>query len=201
MANRRPIEIICLLDRSSSMHDLQEETIRIFNSLVLSHRSRPGRANLTLILFDREVKTRFLETDIHQIPLLDEESYQLGRGNALFDAIETALDQAEEHRKLRPRNERPGRVVFVVLTDGAENGSSRCSRQEIQARIEHLQEQPNWRFVFFGANPATLWVTRSLSMGDHFDYRAQAREDLEGFAWTQQAIESSGYLDRHRILH
>jgi len=201
MAKCPATEIICLLDCSRSMRDLQEETNHVFNSMVLSHRSRQSRASLTLILFDGEVKTRYLEVDIQQVPLLDDESYPLGQGTALFDAIGSALDQAEERLRRRPPGQRPSRIVFLVLTDGFENGSSRCSRQEIQARIERLQELRNWRFVFFGASPATLWETRNLSMGDHFNYRDQAREDREGFGWIQQAIEPAGTLNRSRILH
>ena len=48
--------------------------------------------------------------------------------------------------------DRPGLVVFVVMTDGEENSSREFSKADIKAMIQRQQDTYNWHFTFLGAN-------------------------------------------------
>ena len=59
-----------------------------------------------------------------------------------------------------PEPERPGKVLFVVLTDGEENSSRRYSQMMIADRIEHQRKKYGWEFVFLGANQDAIMTAR-----------------------------------------
>jgi hypothetical protein len=48
--------------------------------------------------------------------------------------------------------DRPGLVVFVVMTDGLENSSREFSKSRIREMIKHQQEKYGWQFTFLGAD-------------------------------------------------
>lgn len=48
--------------------------------------------------------------------------------------------------------DRPGLVIFVVMTDGHENSSKEFTKAQIKDMIEHQQDKYNWHFTFLGAN-------------------------------------------------
>jgi len=140
-------EIIVVLDRSSSMASVQDETIGGFNAFVKEQKDAPGKAFLTLAQFDTDYEM------IHnQLPIEDVPSLQFRpRGmTALFDAVGRTINDTKE----RLDSQRPGAdaVVFVIITDGAENMSREFKREQIRALIADRKEKDEWKFVFIGAN-------------------------------------------------
>jgi hypothetical protein len=51
-----------------------------------------------------------------------------------------------------PEVERPGRVIFVITTDGMENASKEFTYKKVKELIRHQQEKYSWEFIFLGAN-------------------------------------------------
>lgn len=47
-----------------------------------------------------------------------------------------------------PKNDRPGKVVFVITTDGMENASREFTYEKVKELIQHQQEKYNWEFIF-----------------------------------------------------
>jgi hypothetical protein len=58
-------------------------------------------------------------------------------GNRLRDTVE---------------EERPEKVIFVIITDGLENSSKEFTNYKVRQLIHHQQHKYNWEFLFFGAN-------------------------------------------------
>jgi hypothetical protein len=48
--------------------------------------------------------------------------------------------------------DRPGLVIFVIVTDGQENSSHEFSKARIKEMIDQQQTKYNWQFTFLGAN-------------------------------------------------
>jgi hypothetical protein len=48
--------------------------------------------------------------------------------------------------------DRPGLVIFVVMTDGHENSSKEFTKAQIKEMIERQQRDFSWHFTFLGAN-------------------------------------------------
>lgn len=163
--------ITVLLDRSGSMHQIDEGTCAGFNAFVDEQKKLPGRCALTLIRFDapggyehNAINNGFVHTEvgpwyardyfekpIADVPRLDSVK---PRGNtALHYALIKAIEETGAHYNSIAPEHRPGKVVFVVITDGEENSSpTEFSKDRIKAIVERQRHTYNWQFIFLGAN-------------------------------------------------
>ena len=71
---------------------------------------------------------------------------------ALLDAVGRAINETGERLAKMNEEDRPGLVVFVVMTDGEENSSQEFSKDQIKQMITHQQDTYGWHFTFLGAN-------------------------------------------------
>jgi hypothetical protein len=83
---------------------------------------------------------------------LTEKEYYVRGSTALLDAVgKTIMDvgyrlsRTEEHKI-------PGKVIFVITTDGLENASREFTYAKIKELIHRQQEKYGWEFIFMGAN-------------------------------------------------
>ena len=51
-----------------------------------------------------------------------------------------------------PEEERPEKVIFTIVTDGAENSSKEFDWETVRNMIKHQREKYSWVFTFLGAN-------------------------------------------------
>ena len=87
-------------------------------------------------------------------PIADVGPYQLKpRGStALLDAVGRAINETGRRLNDMDEADRPGLVVFVIVTDGQENSSCEFSLAKIREMIEHQQSVYKWQFSFLAAN-------------------------------------------------
>ena len=71
---------------------------------------------------------------------------------ALLDAVGRAIHETGARLSVMEETQRPGLVVFVIVTDGAENSSKEFTREKIRQMIEHQQSVYKWQFTFLAAN-------------------------------------------------
>ena len=150
--NENLAELVCVLDRSGSMLPIQEETISGFNAFVDKQKEQDGDAKLTLVLFDDMYELVHDGVSLEEVPKLTNEVYFARGYTALLDAVGRTIDRVGERLAATVESERPGKVLVMIMTDGAENRSSRYSLEQIQNMVEHQQSKYNWEFVFLGAN-------------------------------------------------
>jgi hypothetical protein len=137
------------VDRSGSMQAIQQDAEGGVNAFIAEQAKAPGDALLTLVQFDTEYEFLHRGTPIRQVP-----EYQLvPRGmTALLDAVGRAINETGERLAKMDEADRPGLVVFVVMTDGEENSSKEFTKAQIKQMIQHQQEKYQWHFTFLGAN-------------------------------------------------
>jgi hypothetical protein len=119
------------------------------NSFIAKQAEQPGDALLTLVQFDTEYEFLHKGVPISRVP-----KYELvPRGmTALLDAVGRAINETGERLSKTPEEQRPGLVIFVVMTDGQENSSKEFSKDRIKEMVEHQQNVYKWQFTFLGAN-------------------------------------------------
>jgi hypothetical protein len=145
--------ITLVADRSGSMAAVQSDAQGAINTFIDEQKKVAGHATLTLIDFDAPVGGGddwyhvHHDGDIHSA-----QSYSLRpRGNtALLDAVGTAITQTGERLAALDEKLRPGKVVFVIQTDGQENSSRDWTWEKLQETIKRQTEEYNWQFVFLG---------------------------------------------------
>ena len=149
--NNNLTEIIFLLDRSGSMGGLESDTIGGFNAFIEKERKLEGDTLVTVVLFDDQYEIVWNGIEAAKVKLTDREYFVRGC-TALLDAVgKTILDVGYRLSKTSEEN-RPGKVIFVITTDGFENASREFTYAKVKELIQHQQEKYNWEFIFLGAN-------------------------------------------------
>lgn len=162
--------LICIiLDRSGSMAGHESDTCGGVNNFVAEQQKLKEEAMIVLWRFD-EIIEQF--RPLHALgtftPLqLQEVS---GRGStSLLDAIGRATDQAQQDFE----NGKFDRGVCIVVTDGQENTSRTYTKPHIKERIERMQEEGKWAFIYLGADvdafaeASRLGIAATNAMGTH----------------------------------
>ena len=153
-------DITMVIDRSGSMSSIRTDAEGGINTFVDSQKSEPGEALLTLVQFDTEYEF------VHKgLPINSAPPFKLvPRGStALLDAVGRAITETGARLSAIEEAQRPGLVVFVIVTDGAENSSKEFTRDKIRQMIEHQQSVYNWQFTFLAANQDAF--AEAASMG------------------------------------
>jgi uncharacterized protein YegL len=145
-------ELVAILDRSGSMSRLAQDTIGGYNAFIEKQKQVPGEAVLTTVLFDDKYEILHNGVNIKEVsPITDKEYFP--RGNtALLDAVGKTVNTIGEKLSKMDEAERPGKVMFLIITDGEENSSSEFTRAQVREMVERQQNIYKWEFLFFGAN-------------------------------------------------
>ncbi len=151
MMNKQLTELIFVLDRSGSMAGLEKDTIGGFNSLVKKQCDLPGKTAVTAILFDDEYEVLWEGKDANQVVMTEKEYYVRGM-TALLDAVGKTILSVGQRLAHTAEDARPGKVIFVITTDGYENASVEFTYDKVKEMIRHQQEKYHWEFLFIGAN-------------------------------------------------
>jgi hypothetical protein len=146
------MDVSILLDGSGSMQPLLYDTIGGFNRFLEEQKKLPVHVAFTLVVFNHNYHLIYGGIPIKAATPLTDQNYCPGGTTALLDAVGRLIDETGERLKAMPENERPGKVLIVIITDGQENTSRRFCRQDIFDRINRQQDVYKWDFVFMGAN-------------------------------------------------
>ncbi len=154
-------DVTLVVDRSGSMESVRTDAEGGVNAFIQEQAKQPGEALLTLVQFDTEYEFVHRAVPMQKVP-----PYVLTpRGwTALLDAVGKAINETGERLAKMAEKDRPGLVVFVILTDGLENSSKEFSKAQIKQMIERQQSQYNWKFTFLGANQDAFAEAGSLGI-------------------------------------
>ncbi len=154
-------DITMVIDRSGSMASIQSDAEGGINTFIESQKSEPGEALLTLVQFDTEYEFVHKGVSIATVP-----SFTLvPRGaTALLDAVGRAINETGARLAAMDETQRPGLVVFVIVTDGQENSSKEYTREKIREMIQQQQSGYKWQFTFLAANQDAFAEGASLGI-------------------------------------
>ena len=151
MANEDYTHIHVLVDRSGSMQLIQSDVIGGFNSLLEKQKAEPGKCTMGYVQFDHEYDPRFKMKPINKVPNLNKDTFEPRGATALWDSWCRAMTDLQEQIISLPQEERPGKVVFVVITDGFENNSTQFKAKDVNLQVSVCKEL-GWHFTFIAAN-------------------------------------------------
>lgn len=145
--------IYILLDRSGSMESIAGDVIGGFNAFLKDQQINGSDARVTLVQFDSQDPQEVIASSvpIAEITQLTSDTFQPRGGTPLLDATGQLIARAKMNVQLRKDNGLEEEdVVFVTITDGAENSSREFSLRTISDLIAQCEEQ-GWVFVFLSA--------------------------------------------------
>ncbi|MFC0190061.1 VWA domain-containing protein [Fictibacillus aquaticus] len=174
--NKELTEIIFLLDRSGSMAGLESDTIGGFNAFVKKQSQLAGETRLTTVLFDDQYEV--LWDGIHaKDAVLTKEDYYVRGCTALLDAVGRTINDVGNRLSKAKEEDRPGKVIFVITTDGMENSSIEYDYEKISKLITHQKEKYSWEFIFMGANMDAVKEAGHLGISAEHAYEFEASNE------------------------
>lgn len=156
--------ISMILDRSGSMKDLIKDAIGGFNSFLTNQKSISGQATMSVVQFDDKYEILHDFKLIKDVPELNLDTY-IPRGmTALIDAIGRTIESTGKHLESLREEDRPEKVIVVIITDGIENASKLYEPCKIKEMIEHQSSVYGWQFTFIGSNQDAILSARNLGI-------------------------------------
>ncbi|PEJ58781.1 hypothetical protein CN692_07325 [Bacillus sp. AFS002410] len=173
-------EIIFLLDRSGSMAGLESDTIGGFNAFIKKQCSFDEETIVTTVLFDDQYEILWDELNANEVKLTDKEYFVRGT-TALLDAVGKTIVNVRNRLSISNEEEQPGKVIFVITTDGLENASTEFTYRKVKNLIQQQQSKDDWEFIFMGAN---------IDVAKEADSLGIMKENAYSFEATNEGVES-----------
>jgi Mg-chelatase subunit ChlD len=111
-----------------------------------------GEARMTIAMFDDKYELVCESKEISEVEEFTEESYVPRGTTALNDAIGRTIMAMGEVFSKRKEEDKPEKVVFVILTDGAENASKEYDLKKVKSLVEQQQNEWSWEFIFLSSD-------------------------------------------------
>lgn len=101
---------------------------------------------------------------IQEVKKITDKEYYVRGSTALLDAIGQAIHYMGNVQKYAKEEDRAGKVLFVITTDGYENSSKEYSYDTIRKMIQRQKERYKWEFIFLGANIDAVETAKQVSI-------------------------------------
>jgi uncharacterized protein YegL len=165
MAKQDLTEIVVILDRSGSMTSIKKDAIGGFNTFLESQQKLDGEATMTVVQFDNEYLVTVNGVNIQNVEPLNDTTFVPRGGTALLDAIGRTLNEVGARLASTSEDDRPEKVIVVILTDGQENSSHEFKRSQINEMITLQKEKYSWEFIFLAAGQDAMAEAMSMGIG------------------------------------
>lgn len=161
-------ELVFILDRSGSMSGLEADTIGGYNAMLDKQKKEEGDANVTTVLFDDKVEMLNQRVSLKELSKLTEKEYYVRGCTALLDAIGQTIQYMGNVQKYAKEEDRAGKVLFVITTDGYENSSKEYTYDKIKKMIKNQKNHYNWEFIFLGANIDAVETAKQVGIDEEY---------------------------------
>jgi len=176
MTKPNSTEVIVVLDRSGSMNVIKNDMEGAFNSFIEEQRLDPAECFVTLVTFDNEYDVVYERKPLSDVPKL---KLNPSGSTALLGALGKTIDDVGKRFVSTPDNERPDKVLVVIITDGEENSSHTLdwavrysSHNEVMNMVKHQTEKYSWQFVYLGANQDAIKVGNQIGIAQAYNFNA-----------------------------
>lgn len=161
--NNDVTELVLILDRSGSMSSCARSTVDCFNDFIEKQKQEnSGAVYVSVVLFNQGREVLYNRVGLYEVRPLTVGEFRASGGTALYDALASGIHHIGKAYKYARPDEAPGKTIFVVITDGAENSSRLYTLEETRKMVEREIREYGWEFLFFGANLRAKEVAQAL---------------------------------------
>lgn len=161
--------ISILLDRTGSMESIRDDVIGGFNTFLEAQQQVEEKSTLTLVQFDTQDPYEVVHwmKPINEVTKLDHNTYVPRAATPLLDAMGRGINDLEKSISELKEDDRPEKVLMVIITDGQENSSVEFKKDQIVKMIKQKQEKNVWQFVFLSADLDAIADAGDLGFHGH----------------------------------
>ena len=191
-------KIIFVVDRSGSMESIAKDIIGGYNKFIADQKAlNYGTCDVSFYQFDTLYEAVYENTPIAFVKDLDEKTFVPRGGTALYDAVGTTIENVGKTLAALKEEERPDKILFVILTDGGENSSTKFKGSQVKAMLEHQNTIYKWQFTYIGANQ-DAWATGE-SLGIRYASNLTYNATKGGTAAMFQSLTNNATLYRTNV--
>ena len=196
MKNYTDLNII--VDRSGSMGSIASDMEGGIGTFLETERKTGDRTVVSYFTFDDQYEAVFTDKEItDEIGIIIQP-----RGlTALWDAVGKTIAAVGEKLAKMNEDDRPNRVLFMIITDGQENCSKEYTKDAVKAMIKTQRETYAWDFAFLGTTEDIMMQGSDIGIakGSGLQYEATQAGILRSFATVSNSYQSYKHLDRSNL--
>lgn len=156
-------EFVFVISKSATMD--AKAIIDGFNSLVEAQKKIKDESTYSLILFNEDCKVSALCKSIKGMRKLTEKTYAPKGGNALFDAVGTAVTEVGERLSETEEYERPSLVCVIVIGE-SDNASTIFEHCVVADMISVQKNIYKWDFVLYSDSSQVFDINKGGNVKD-----------------------------------
>lgn len=194
--NTNLTEIAVVVDRSGSMQGTWSDTIGGLQAFLAEQKKLPGEASFSLTVFD----------DVHEMPYrrepiarvdLSQPTFGPRGSTALYDALGRTITGLGQQLAALPEDQRPGKVLVAIFTDGQENASVEYSREQVLAMMRHQEDKYQWTFLFLAAGAEAAQEAQNLGVAPQrtVQYDATGQANARAYRTLNAVVASTRSAD------
>ena len=183
-------DITMILDRSGSMRTIASDAIGGVNNFIQEQKKVEGEASFTFVQFDDRYEVVYDDVNLKEVEGVELQPRGM---TALLDAVGKTIKKTQKRLNTGCQSCKPDKVIFVIITDGYENASTKFTQQDIAKMIKHQQDKHGWDFVFLGANQDSFTVAQQFNIKPQFVSNYCATSDGVGLAMKTVTQNMSTY--------
>lgn len=162
-----------LVDRSGSMTGCWNDTINGLKSIIDKQAKEPGKLTVSVYFFDTVVDCPVKMLNVQDVNKTLFDSFSPRGMTSLLDAMGVSILETGEKLSEMQEDDRPEKVLFVVLTDGGENSSRDFKADKIKEMVSLQKHIYKWDFDFIGADfDAFTGAASGFGLNKSATYRA-----------------------------
>lgn len=166
------LKIVFVIDESGSMQGSNSDVVGGFNSFIEKQKAEnTGKITVSLYKFNNLVTRVINNKPAAKVRNLTMEDYRPSGFTALYDAIGQAIHETDKNLTAIPENERPDKVLMVIITDGQENASKEFSSQSVSTLISAHEKLLHWGFIYLGAKLENFTDADALGLKNRVNYQ------------------------------
>ena len=170
------------------MSSIIDESIEGFNTFLLDQQKiNSDKDTMKIIFFDSGVETIY-DGLLNAVESFNRKTYVPQGTTAMYDGIGIAIDEELDFLAEDPNN-RVDKTLVVILTDGQENNSKQYHQELIKWKINEMETEFSWKFIFLAANQDAIFTAKSfgISSGSAMNFTA----DSDGVANVYHTISKA----------
>lgn len=181
------IHITMVIDKSGSMYTSKQDVIGGVQKIIDEQRAnKDGKCTISLYTFNDKVDEEFIGKDVNYIGKFE---YSPNGMTAMNDGIGVAIDNTGKFLAAMKEEDRPGKVMVCVFTDGLENSSKEYTLKQVQDKIKEQTDVYSWEFVYLGTDITTSKAADDLG----FKYKTYSSRKKMGSNYDIVNTVSSTY--------
>lgn len=146
------VHVTFVIDESGSMTGTESDVIGGFKKVVDEQReNKEGSCSVSYYKFNGKVDEVYVGKNVKDVEYIDNK-YNPNGMTALFDGVGVAIDNTGKWLSAMNEEDRPEKVLVVVMTDGGENSSVEYSAARVREMIKEQEDKYNWSFVYMGSD-------------------------------------------------